>query len=44
MFSASENAINLLVTAQRECEEQYISCADSEVIEILEGNKDIDKG
>ncbi len=44
MFSASENAINLLIAAQRECEEQYISCADSEVIEVLEGKKDTDKG
>ncbi|MPN04692.1 hypothetical protein SDC9_151937 [bioreactor metagenome] len=36
MFRASEDAINLLIDAQRECEEQYISLPDSdcEVISI----------
>lgn len=30
MFSATEDAINLLIQAQRACEELYANCADEE--------------
>lgn len=30
LFRASENAINLLVSAQQECEEMYLSTAEEE--------------
>ena len=30
LFNATEEAVNLLITAQRECEELYISSEESE--------------
>ena len=39
MFRASEEAVNLLLRAQRECEEMYISAPDSE-IKVLEFPED----
>jgi hypothetical protein len=43
MLRASEKALNLLIEAQRECEELYISCPPPEFapVEILKLN---DKG
>lgn len=35
MFRASEEAVNLLIKAQRECEELYMSSPEPE-IEVLE--------
>lgn len=32
MFKASEAAINLLIAAQRECEEMYISAPETEIV------------
>ncbi len=51
MFKASEDAVNLLLQAQRECEELYISSPEAE-IRVLErekprdptGNTTIDDG
>ncbi|MBD5118507.1 MAG: hypothetical protein HDT37_05300 [Clostridiales bacterium] len=39
LFRATENAIELLIAAQRECEELYISATDSEenAISIVQG-------
>ena len=31
MFRASEKAVNILIVAQQECEEHYISSPDQEV-------------
>lgn len=41
MFHATESAIELLIAAQQECEELYISAADSEenVISITQAQK-----
>ena len=39
MFQASEDAINLLVKAQQECEEIYMSSPEPE-IKVLETEKD----
>lgn len=41
MFEASEAAINLLIAAQRECEELYISASEPEITQ-MEGLKDSD--
>ncbi len=38
MFRASEEAVNLLLQAQRECEELYISAPEAELI-ALEAEK-----
>lgn len=42
MFRAAESAIDLLIAAQRECEELYISTTGSEenVIPISQGQKE----
>lgn len=34
MFRATEEAINILISAQRECEKLYISSAERELREI----------
>lgn len=34
MFQASEMAINILIRAQRECEEMYISAPESKLIPL----------
>ncbi len=34
MFQASEQAINLLIAAQRECEEMYISAPEGKIIPL----------
>lgn len=41
MFRASEQAIQILITAQRDCEERYISYPEPvfKVVSILPGNK-----
>ncbi len=41
MFRASEQAINILLAAQRECEERYISSPEPvcKVVSILPENK-----
>ena len=38
LFRASEDAINLLVKAQRECEELYLSSPEPELT-VLEGGE-----
>lgn len=38
MFQASEDAINLLIRAQQECEEMYMSSPEPE-IKVLETEK-----
>lgn len=48
MFQASELAINILIAAQRECEEMYISSPESKLIPLdreadKDGNKDRDE-
>jgi hypothetical protein len=42
MFRASEEAVNLLIAAQRECEELYISSPEPElkIIELSERKED----
>lgn len=42
MMRASEQAINLLIEAQKECEELYINSpgSESKVISILSGKKE----
>lgn len=34
MFQAAELAINILIAAQRECEEMYISAPESKIIPL----------
>ena len=34
MFQASELAINILIQAQRQCEEMYISAKETEIVEL----------
>lgn len=34
MFQASELAVNILIAAQRECEEMYISAPESKLIPL----------
>ncbi len=34
MFQASELAINILIAAQRECEEMYISAPEGKIIPL----------
>lgn len=34
MFRASEQAVNILIAAQQECEEHYISSSESELTEV----------
>ena len=34
MFKASEAAIELLIAAQRECEEMYISAPETEIVRL----------
>ncbi|MPN63724.1 hypothetical protein SDC9_211490 [bioreactor metagenome] len=46
IFKASEQAINILVSAQRECEELYVSSQEPELrfIELsVENNKSVEK-
>ncbi len=38
MFRASEEAVNLLIEAQRECEEMYVSAPETEIV-ALEAEK-----
>lgn len=46
MFHASEQAINILITAQRECEDLYVSCPKP-TLRVLEhictDNKSVDE-
>lgn len=47
LFRATEQAMNLLITAQRECEELYISSPEREFQVVAlpkEGEKGVDKG
>ena len=45
MFQASEQAVGILIEAQRECEELYISPSQSEltVVSLLTEKKDADE-
>lgn len=46
MFKASERAINLLIVAQQECEEHYISSPESEfhvIPSTTENKKGVDE-
>ncbi len=45
MFRASEEAVNLLISAQRECEELYISDPEAElkVLKFQEAKPETDK-
>lgn len=46
MFRASEQAINILIAAQQECEEHYISSLQPELIVVLlptENKKGVDE-
>lgn len=39
LFRASEEAINLLIAAQQECEEMYISAGEPEITMLPAENK-----
>ena len=41
MVRASENAINILVDAQRKCEEMYLSAAEGEIPQAAEPAEDV---
>lgn len=46
IFRASEQAINILISVQRECEELYVSSPEMElrIIELsVENNKSVEK-
>lgn len=46
MFCAAEQAINILITAQQECEELYISCPEPALYGIAasrENSKSVDE-
>ena len=36
MFQAAEQSINILIAAQRECEEMYISAPESKIIRLAQ--------
>lgn len=43
MFRASEEAVNILIAAQRACEELYISSPEPE-LRLLDGEKSKERG
>jgi len=43
MFRASEQAVNVLITAQRECEELYISSSEPDC-KVIPLSAETDKG
>lgn len=39
LFRATEKAVQILISAQRECEERYLSSSESEVKMLFAGEK-----
>ena len=40
LFRASEKAINILVSAQQDCEEMYLSSPEGEIISLIPKESD----